>query len=538
MRTIHYITLAVTSGILLWLSFPPNGIAWLAFVAFVPLLAIEHEIYYLHPGKKVYQYGLLGFVVWNALTTWWIWYSTDAGSIMAILANSFLMLIPFSLFHNTSRWLGRRWGYLLFTAYWLSFEYLHFNWELTWTWLTLGNVLSSVPAWAQLYEYTGAMGGTVWILLINFVIFWVLRRAVKTETPKQSITRLAYLVWIPLTIILVPILISTSIYKSYEESDDSISVVIVQPNIDPYNEKFGGLTADEQLQILIDLSKDSLTAETDYLVWPETSIQHLMWIHELNEVYPIQMIKKMLEPFPNTKLVAGFTPVEKLSGKDASPTARRSMNGTYYDLFNSAVQIDASDQLPIYHKSKLVVGVERMPYPAVFKFLEPLAINLGGSVGSMGTQEERSVFFRSDSSLGVAPVICYESVMGAFLGDFMVNGANFIFIITNDGWWGNTPGHKQHVQFATLRAIEARRSIARSANTGISCFINQRGDISQATNYWEPAVITGKINSNSKVTFYAQHGDYLGRIGSFIATFAILLTLVRRFTSRKKKTVT
>jgi apolipoprotein N-acyltransferase len=105
-------------------------------------------------------------------------------------------------------------------------------------------------------------------------------------------------------------------------------------------------------------------------------------------------------------------------------------------------------------------------------------------------------------------------------------GANVLFIITNDGWWGNTPGHKQHLSFASLRAIETRRSIARSANTGVSCFVNQRGDIQQATKYWERDVIRQEINLNSKITFYTRFGDYFGRISSFISVLFILLAIV------------
>jgi apolipoprotein N-acyltransferase len=114
-------------------------------------------------------------------------------------------------------------------------------------------------------------------------------------------------------------------------------------------------------------------------------------------------------------------------------------------------------------------------------------------------------------------VICYESVFGEFFARFVRNGARVMFIITNDGWWGNTPGHRQHFDFASLRAIETRRSIARSANTGISAFINQRGDDLDATGYWVPAAIKGSINANREITFYVRHGDYLARMSSVLS---------------------
>ena len=99
-------------------------------------------------------------------------------------------------------------------------------------------------------------------------------------------------------------------------------------------------------------------------------------------------------------------------------------------------------------------------------------------------------------------------------------------IITNDGWWDDTPGYRQHQAYARLRAIEFRRSVARSANTGISCFINQRGEVQQATNWWVPTAIRQKINYNSELTFYARHGDFLGTLSLFGA-LGFLLWLIR-----------
>ena len=185
-----------------------------------------------------------------------------------------------------------------------------------------------------------------------------------------------------------------------------------------------------------------------------------------------------------------------------------------------------------------------MPYHAVFGFLDKFAIDLGGMSGSLGKQDERSVFTspltplqreRGTRQLAVAPVICYESIYGEFLSGYIKNGAQLIFIMTNDGWWGDTPGYRQHLSYASLAAIETRRSIARSANTGISCFINQRGDISQQTNWWTPCAIKGTINSNSEMTFYVKHGDYIGRIAAYVAAFLLFCIFVDWFFEVRRK---
>ncbi|MCK5169803.1 MAG: apolipoprotein N-acyltransferase, partial [Bacteroidales bacterium] len=127
---------------------------------------------------------------------------------------------------------------------------------------------------------------------------------------------------------------------------------------------------------------------------------------------------------------------------------------------------------------------------------------------------------------------------GEFVTDYIKNGADFIFVITNDGWWGNTAGYKQHLNYSQLRAIETRRSIARSANTGISAFINQRGEILSRTQWWVRDAIKDTIKANTELTFYVKYGDYIGRLAGFLAIFIFLYAFVQSILNKsvlKKK---
>ena len=218
----------------------------------------------------------------------------------------------------------------------------------------------------------------------------------------------------------------------------------------------------------------------------------------------------------------------RLLRKDAlTSTARKfPQSDAYYDMYNAAIQVGAADQPQVYHKSKLVQGVEKMPFASILKPLEDFALDLGGTIGSLGSQDESSVFQSAFSDFKVAPVICYESIYGEYVASYVQKGANLIFIMTNDGWWDDSPGYKQHLAYARLRAIENRRSIARSANTGISCFINQRGDILNATDWWQEAVIQGTLNANHELTVYTKAGNYLARLASFIATGLLIFAFV------------
>jgi apolipoprotein N-acyltransferase len=150
-------------------------------------------------------------------------------------------------------------------------------------------------------------------------------------------------------------------------------------------------------------------------------------------------------------------------------------------------------------------------------------------------QDERTVFFSPDHKVGIAPVICYESIYGEYVSEYVRNGANFIFILTNDGWWGQTPGYRQHLLYGRLRAIETRKAIARAANTGTSCFVNIRGDIQQPTEWWQPAMIKQTIASQNGETFYTRHGDYIARGMLGLTLLTILYAIWRAIAKRIKK---
>ena len=550
MKKYKLLFLAILGGFLLFLAWPPLSFTFLLFVGFVPLLLIEDEISKkeaIVSNLKLFKYTYLFLFVWNSLTTWWVSYASIGGGIMSIVLNALLLSLPILAFHITKKRLGYRLGYISLIIYWLAFEYIHHAWEFTYPWLTLGNGLSMQVKWIQWYEYTGTSGGSLWILMTNIFLFFGIKNFNNYKVLLQGnfskkislvlANVLAY--FLPFLLFVLPIIISKIMYSNIEVKQGDIEVVVVQPNIDPYG-KFNDIPANEQLDKLINLSKQKLTQQTVFLVWPETALPHSIWLDNLDNSRSINTIKAFLEDYPNVTLIAGASAYLQYESKEeASNTARKFSDGSCcYDAFNTALQIRGNKVINTYNKSKLVPGVERIPYPSVFKFLDWLAIDMGGTTGSLGTQDTRTVFFNQDS-IGIAPVICYESIFGDYVGGYIQNGAQLIFIITNDAWWDDTPGYKQHLYYGALRAIEQRKTIARSANTGVSCFINERGDISQATNFWEDAVISAKISKNDTITFYAQHGDYLGRLSIFMSVVLLLLGFVsfktKGFTHRATK---
>jgi apolipoprotein N-acyltransferase len=193
----------------------------------------------------------------------------------------------------------------------------------------------------------------------------------------------------------------------------------------------------------------------------------------------------------------------------------------YYEILNAAIHLKKGQvEVPLYRKSKLVPGPEIFPFKEILFFMEPLVTSLGGTIAGLGTQKERSIFEGEKGK--IAPIICYESVFGSYVTDYLKKGAEALVIMTNDGWWDKTPGHLQHLRYASLRAIETRKGVARAANTGVSAFINQRGDLIAQSKYGEATALKGNLMFNNKTTFYTQWGDVIPRIALLITGLLIL----------------
>lgn len=449
---------------------------------------------------------------------------------MAFIFNSLLMAVVFLVYSWLRKIIAHPASAWLLLPLWIAWEHIHTLWDITWTWLTLGNVFAFNHRWIQWYEYTGTSGGTLWILTVNILAFKAISKYRVRKLWSRPVIYLAL-------VIIIPILLSYVIYSfTFPAKGLKSEVVVVQPNMDPYNEKFY-LDYASQFNKALGLVRGKITGNTEYLVLPETFITGING--DLNEEHVGQYLEvqwfrdSLIRKFPRLKVVTGANTYRFYPPGEGSVTSRKDQNsGRQYDVFNSGLFID-STRCEVYHKSKLVPGVERMPFPALLKPLESMAIDMGGTVGSLGVQDERTVFSSSDGRTVIAPVICYESVYADYVAEYIRKGANLIFIITNDGWWDDTPGYIQHLNYARLRAIENRREIARSANTGISCFIDRRGEISQPTSWWHEAVISKYMQPNNEITFFSRYGDLISYSSVLLSVLCVAAGIIARFRVRR-----
>ena len=520
--------LSALSGLLLGLSWPTYGFPFLIFFAMVPLFMIEDEIKKTakKPLSKVFLYTYFALIIWNTITTWWIWNSTDFGAIMAIVLNSLFMSLIWVLFSFSKRYFTHSsHAIFILPVYWVAFEYLHLDWDLSWSWLNLGNVFADYPSAIQWYEYTGTLGGTWWILIVNILVFKLVQKMMSVEFSSK---RLVFASIPMLLFIFIPLIYSWQVYVNYEEKGENVEVVVVQPNMDPWSEQFTS-PPEEVIKRIIDLSSPLISENTKFLLAPESAIQEGLRESGIfnkkaqSQGVSLDLLQEFLQKHPNLQLIIGASTYQFLD--EATPTSRTTKGGSIYDEYNTAILMNAQGAEEVYHKSKLVPGPEKMPFKKILQPLQEIAFDLGGTVGSLGSDSERKVFYSKDKKTGGAPLICYESIYGGFVAEFVRNRAQLLFIITNDGWWGDTQGHKQHLAFASLRAIECRRSIARSANTGISCFVNQRGDLLETTSYWTPDARKANIKAQKELTFFVRYGDYPGRVSAFLAALLLLISV-------------
>ena len=509
-----------------------KGCGWMMLFAFVPLLYMDK----LASKRGVRHFWLWhygAFLLWNAVTTFWVCNATVGGGIFACVANALQMSLVFGLY----RWVKKRHGgalpHIFLAAAWIVWE----KWylvaaQISWPWLVLGNAFARTLPLAQFYEYTGTLGGSLWVWMVNLSVFGILSSVFDGRWKGFTVKVRAAMISSAAFTLFAPAIWSLCLWKARAvEPEQTLSVIAFQPNIDPYN-KFSALTQKEQNAILEDQMERSLAVisrEPVLLLAPETFTYDIVTLG-IPSSPTYQRFVGFLKKHPEANLIFGASSRTFLPpGDRPSQTARQMYDGRWLETHNSAILIDSTGRADIYHKSKLVVGVEMMPYPGFFRHIDEL---LGGVIGRDIGQDTVSLlnFKVGDKEVPIGCAICYESVYGEHCAEYVKAGAQLLTVITNDAWWGDTPGYRQHLSYSSLRAIETRRWIARSANTGISAIIDSRGRIVASTPWWEKAALPGTVGLSDDLTFFVRFGDIPGRV----AFLVFLLLLVASFLPRRR----
>ncbi len=494
-----YVSLA--AGLLLGLSFSPLPFpfgllvlpAFLLFFRLTDLTGSAREMAYV---------SYAGLLLWNIITTYWLMFATVAGGVAAILANSAIMTLPLmAIWHLRHRPMPLWLTSLMVPAVWLTYEFLHFRWDLSWPWLSLGNTFATAPWLVQWISVSGMLGITFWVLLAA----WLLYRS----APWAAL----------LPVLLVPPAGSLLIYAVHDpEPVDHIEVAIMQPNYDSYLHLSGYPDAITPLEELLDLTTGVITPQTRAVFWPENAIKAL-----IVQDYPGQadrLIHQYVREW-DIPLIAGSSFLRRYEPGTEPPVTRGEYGGRPFNIYNSALGFYPDGSLDFYKKAKLVPMVERIPFVHTLSRMDVFGWVDWSELAMFGKGRTTDMF--DVDGFAVPALICYDSVYPDWVRRFVREDAAFLVVITNDGWWGNTSGHIQHYEFARLRAVETRRTVLRSANNGLSGVIHANGDVAVKTTYWTRDMFTYNVPVLDGTTFYVRYGDWIGWMSLLLAVAALVL---------------
>lgn len=496
MNGIKNILLSVLTAVLLSASWPETGNqTWLIFIAFVPLL---HVIEQQKTWRAVFLFSFLSFITWHIMTDWWMWISTPIGSISAWIINSMLMASVLVLSQFSSKRLLRLPFEIILAFYWLTFEIFHLYWDLKWPWMNLGNAFANQTEWIQWYEYGGAYTGGFWIIIANGLFFRLFKK------PLFNLKKI-YLTVITFITILGPIALSYHLVPNIDHSNTSIHITIVQPNVNTYTQKFDALSPLRQSEMIIGMLNQ--TDSGSIILLPETAIPESF---NTKGPYPKSIDTLLNYSLKNQlKIIGGFyTESEKES-------------------YNSACLIEDGNIINSRNKIKLLAYAEQIPFDFISEYWSKMVHEQGGIAKSFGTDLSANTF-KIDDSLCIGTLICFESVFSDINTEMCRKGAQTLVILTNDDWWHNTPGHRQHFAFAKIRAIENRKWIVRCANTGVSGVINAKGEIVSRTSYREQKVLNEEIYLNDKISFFSKYEKQIRWSILSISFLLFFLSILRK----------
>ena len=521
--------LALTSGLLLGVPWIIPSFFFLIFIAWVPFFQLEKNLHNNRNRHALLNYVFPGFLLWNLLGAWWVMQAQWLGAILIFLANSLLQAL---VFWSASRVRSSLKIPLIipFLFIWLGYEYFHNIWDLAWPWFNLGNALVTAPKLIQWVEFTGVRGGSLWIILVNFAVF----------KAYESYQNRRFRIMVPvalgiLLLLLVPAFFSYQMYCNFQKGEESVKIALIQPNLDPYTEKFVPEKQARHLEEFFKTADNILDDDTQYLLGPETLI-----VQQIDEENPsaspyYRQLVDFQEKHPGLNCLLGVHSYRKLDSHIPPGSRFNREKGFYYEAFNTALFLAPGADPQFYHKTKLVPIFERMPFVQYLSFLGKFSLELGGYNGTYSNRQESTNFESPDGSMSILPILCFESVFGPYCAQNLTEKKGFICMITNDGWWKNTSGYRHHYNFSPIRAIECRRDLVRVANTGISAIIDARGMVMTQTPWWEKATLKGEVHLRKGRTFFARHGDWLGRISLALGVFLTIGSILRSVFHAKRQ---
>jgi len=478
------------SGLVLGAAFPPLPLGFLSYVALIPLLVSAQRL----RGRAAFGAGFAHGIFFYGATLYWIGWITPPGMAGAA--------IYMSLFRGLFLWtfarVVRRYGIAgMWSApfLWVGFEYFNSLGDMGFPWVVLGNSQTAYLWLIQYAEVTGVYGVSFWIVLVNLSVLMLWRNRARRR------------VWaVALAALFTGPAANGYLALKNDPDEHAVPVGVVQPDMPPVAKEYRGF--DYNFGKLKPMTAEAAGLGARLVVWPETAVGYLE-----GELY--RHHRERVQAMVDSLGIYVFTGAYRLEVGDP------------VKVFNSSFLFAPGEGISGYYdKTRLVPFGERAPFPEILPFLRKIRFTGGGFVGgNWDSGETRTVFNGPDARFSA--LICYDSVFPGFVRSFVDLGAEFLVIITNDGWFGKSSGPFQHAEAAVFRAIENRRAVVRCANTGVSTFIDAYGRKSGTTGIFHPAVLTQGVAPRTAKTFYTRYGDLFAQLCLILGAVLVFLAFRR-----------
>ncbi len=516
-------TAATLSAIALYISFQDYHLSWIAAgFALIPLLVATEKC---PSHRTACGLGLMTGFAFYYIELYWITNSIAGFTslpmivvtmIMALLA--LYMGLYLAFFCGAWHWFNQRPEFanpggkiiavLTGAAIWILLEDLRALLLGGFPWHPLGLTQIDNPLFAWLLPFGGVRLLSGIIIIANFGIY-LTGLALKQKQLKKAAFYGGAL--------LIPIfciaqegnhfnkLTQSQPAPTQIESEPHLRVALIQPNIQQ-KDKWRPKNREKIIEKMFSLSRQSLTYKPDLIIWPEAALPLLLERKPLiyNRLHQFATLNQ-------TSLMLG------------SPRLISLPHTSEEKLFNSIFLISPTQSTQIYNKIKLVPYGEFTPLTTLFPFISKIVPGLDYSSGNR-------IHNFACNGLQIAPSVCFEGVFPTFTAHFFAAGADILINLTNDAWFGDSPGPRQHLMNIRLRALENHCTICRCANTGISAIINPNGRIEQQLPLNQAGIITAEVTGKQKLTFYTKH-PYLP---TMLAGIYLLLPLFLIFTQPHK----
>jgi apolipoprotein N-acyltransferase len=519
------------SGFLLGISFP----TWptlhlepLAWVALVPLLlSLEGDTRFALFFRKTW----VTMFIFSLMALWWVSLATFAGGVLTVFAQSLFSTVPLLLFFFFRQRAGYRFALLLLPFLWTAWEWIYMQQELSFGWLTLGNSQANLLWMVQYADHFGVWGISLWVLIFNVSVVLLVRG-------RESLTVRAGIVTLLMVMIIAPLLYARQVFleESAEKSSLSVRIALIQPDIDPHR-KWNGMSAEQTLSRLYTLTGQAMTdnRRPELVIWPETAIP--FYIRDPEYRLYMDSVKRMVAHW-NAPLLTGIPDEEPLianAGGALAAGAAVASDPPRAAYNASMLLLPGSDQVQIYRKMQLVPFGERVPYLDYFPWLDQLSFSLSGITSWQKGRDATVMVFRTAEGRQVrmANIICYESIFPGLCTSFVRRGAQFLTLVTNDGWYGTSYGPWQHAAIGRLRCIENRRALARCANTGVTLFYDTCGRTYTETSWWQQSALAADVPVETVLTFYTTHPDLVPHLCLAITGILVFAGVVSNSRDRR-----